>query len=138
MPADSAPRVIDKVAWIHVEDGRVLAVRSRGKDLFYLPGGKREHGESDSGTLAREIEEELSVRIARDSAAPAGVVEAPADGKEAEVLVRMSCYTARYHGTLAASGEIEELAWLGFADRDRTSAATRIILDRLHAGGVLG
>ncbi|ASR36737.1 DNA mismatch repair protein MutT [Prauserella marina] len=138
MPADSAPRVIDKVAWIHIEDGRILAARSRGKDLFYLPGGKREQGESDVDTLVREVAEELSVTITPASATTAGVFEAPADGKSDGVLVRMSCYTARYHGTLAAGGEIAELAWLGIADRDRISAATRIVFDRLHAEGVLG
>lgn len=56
-------REIDKVAWILVEDGRVLSTRSRGKDVWYLPGGKREPGESDLETLRREIGEELSVDV---------------------------------------------------------------------------
>ncbi|MDQ3403632.1 MAG: DNA mismatch repair protein MutT, partial [Actinomycetota bacterium] len=38
--------IIDKVAWIRIERGRMLCARSRGKDAYYLPGGKREHGES--------------------------------------------------------------------------------------------
>ncbi|WP_308287346.1 NUDIX domain-containing protein [Actinomadura parmotrematis] len=43
------------------EGGRVLSTRSRGKDVWYLPGGKREAGESDERTLLREIAEELAV-----------------------------------------------------------------------------
>ncbi|MDN3360170.1 hypothetical protein [Actinomadura sp. DC4] len=27
---------IDKIAWIHLEDGRILSTRSRGKDVCYL------------------------------------------------------------------------------------------------------
>ncbi|MFA0122432.1 NUDIX hydrolase, partial [Vibrio sp. 10N.261.48.A2] len=40
-------KVIDKLAWIFIKDGKLLMVRSKGKELFYLPGGKREAGESD-------------------------------------------------------------------------------------------
>ena len=55
-------KVIDKVAWILVRDGRVLSTRSRGKSVWYIPGGKREAGESDLETLARlaQIKSELS------------------------------------------------------------------------------
>lgn len=55
--------LIDKIAWIRLEDGRILSTRSRGKDAYYLPGGKREPGETDAQTLIREIREELDVAI---------------------------------------------------------------------------
>lgn len=59
----SAEVVPEKVAWVLVRDGRVLVTRNRGVDVFYFPGGKREPGESDAETLAREIDEELQSRI---------------------------------------------------------------------------
>jgi 8-oxo-dGTP pyrophosphatase MutT (NUDIX family) len=37
----------------------ILSTRSRDKDVYYLPGGKRELGETDVQTLVREIREEL-------------------------------------------------------------------------------
>jgi 8-oxo-dGTP pyrophosphatase MutT (NUDIX family) len=37
----------------------ILSTKSKGK--YYIPGGKRENGESDEQTLIREIAEELSV-----------------------------------------------------------------------------
>jgi 8-oxo-dGTP diphosphatase len=58
---------IDKVAWIRLADGRILSTRSRGKDVYYLPGGKREPAESDVQTRVREIREELGVAIAPGS-----------------------------------------------------------------------
>ncbi|WP_410669505.1 NUDIX hydrolase [Amycolatopsis sp. cmx-4-68] len=128
---------IDKIAWIHLVDGRILSTRSRGKDVYYLPGGKREPGESDVETLVREIREELDVAITPESAAAAGVFEAEAHGHAAGTLVRMTCYTAEYRGTLVASSEIEEIAWLGYADRDRVSAVDKIIFDHLHETGQL-
>ena len=55
--------LIDKSAWLHLHDGRILSTRSRGKDRYYLPGGKREPGETDADTLLREIREELTVTL---------------------------------------------------------------------------
>lgn len=123
---------IDKVAWLTCKDGKVLCARSKGKDAFYLPGGKREGGESDRETLCREIAEEVSVRILPESIAFFGTFEAPAHGKDPGISVRMSCYQAECEGVLAPAAEIEELAWLGFADRERVSAVSKLIFDKLH------
>ena len=43
--------------------GRVLLVRKRGSATFIQPGGKREPGETALQTLARELREELGVRL---------------------------------------------------------------------------
>ncbi|MDQ0379660.1 NUDIX hydrolase [Amycolatopsis thermophila] len=125
--------MIDKVAWLRVEGGRVLAARSHGKTAWYLPGGKREPGESDVQTLVREVAEELAVALDPETAEPAGVFEAPADGR-ADV-VRMTCYTAEYRGVLTPSAEVAEVAWLGYADRERGSRAFQLVLDSLHSAG---
>jgi hypothetical protein len=45
---------IDMIAWIRLEDGKILSTRSRGKDVYYIPGSKREPGEADIQTLVRE------------------------------------------------------------------------------------
>jgi len=122
---------IDKLAWIHLEDGLLLGTRSRGKDKVYLPGGKREPGESDHQALLREIREELGVDLVPGTIRPAAVLRAPAHGKPAGVMVRLTCYTAAFTGTLRPESEIEELVWLGADDRDLCSAATLAVLDWL-------
>jgi 8-oxo-dGTP diphosphatase len=124
--------VIDKIAWIRLEHGAILSSRSRGKDVYYLPGGKREPGESDLDTLAREIREELSVSIAADTAAPVGTFHAQAHGHPGGTVVRMTCYTADYRGILRPAAEIEEIVWLSYADRHRVSAVDQLIFDHLH------
>jgi 8-oxo-dGTP pyrophosphatase MutT (NUDIX family) len=129
--------LIDKIAWIRVEDGKILSTRSRGKDVYYLPGGKREPGETDVQTLVREIREELDVAVAPGSATHAGTFQAQAHGHAAGIAVRMTCYTADYQGTLAPSSEIDELAWLTYADRDRVSPVDQLIFDHLHENGRL-
>ncbi|MFD1930213.1 MULTISPECIES: NUDIX hydrolase [Nonomuraea] len=128
--------MIDKVAWVLLEDGKLLGTRSHGKEAFYLPGGKREPGESDTDALLREIAEELTVELVPGTFHNVGTYEAPAHDR-AGVTVRMTCYTADYKGTLRPSAEIAEIAWLTHADRDRVSAANRLVLDTLHTQGLL-
>lgn len=129
-------KVIDKVAWIHLEDGRALCCRSHGKALFYFPGGKREPGENDAACLARELEEELSVELEHDSLEHLGSFEAPADGAP-DVLLRMACYRARVLGQPRPCAEIAELAWLSPDDRDKTSVMGRIVLQWLADKGLM-
>lgn len=132
------PVLIDKVAWVRIEDGRILCARSRGKDTCYLPGGKREEGESDVQTLVREIREELDVALVPETVEFLGAYEARAHGGAEGTVVRMSCYTGDHRGTPTASGEVEEAVWLTWADRDRVSPATRLVFADLRAAGKLG
>ncbi|MBY9078034.1 NUDIX domain-containing protein [Paenibacillus sp. HN-1] len=129
--------VIDKIAWIRLDQGRLLCARSKGKDLYYLPGGKREPGESDQEALIREVREELSVQIVPGSIAHYGTFTAEAHGKAAGTVVSIACYTADYEGSLEEASEIEELAWLTYGNRDQVSTASQLIFDRLHEEGLL-
>jgi len=126
--------VIDAVAWVHLEDGRILCARPRGKDVFYVPGGKREGMESDLQALVREVAEELTVALRPGTVRHAGTYQADhPDG----TVVRMACYTGEYSGTLAASSEIDELAWFGYADRARVPPVDQLLFDDLSAAGQL-
>jgi 8-oxo-dGTP diphosphatase len=77
---------IDKLAYIYIEDRKVLVTLSKGKDTWYIPGGKREKGETDHQALVREVKEELSVDLITDSIKKYGVFEAQAHGKPKRLL----------------------------------------------------
>ncbi|APR78882.1 NTP pyrophosphohydrolase including oxidative damage repair enzyme [Minicystis rosea] len=126
---------IDKLAWIHIRDKRLLGARSRGKSTYYLPGGKREPGESDEAALTREIKEELSIDLVPGSLRYIHTFRAQADGKPEGTQVKMTCYEADFRGEPVPAAEIEELRWLSHADVVRASAVTKIILDWLAANG---
>ena len=129
--------VIDKVAFLYLQDGKILSTRSKGKDKYYIPGGKREAGETDIETLVREVKEELSVDIVESSAKFYGVFEAQAHGKAEGVIVKMTCYTAEYTGELKADSEIAEIVWLTMADIESVSPVDKVIFADLHEKGLL-
>jgi len=130
-------RLIDKIALIELRDGKVLSTRSRGKNVYYFPGGKRDGEESDEETLIREIKEELDVDVKPESIKYYGKFEAQAHGKEDGVLVKMTCYTAEYSGELNPSSEVEELVWFSYKDKDKTSMVDQIIFEDLYKKGFI-
>jgi 8-oxo-dGTP diphosphatase len=127
---------IDKLAYIGVRDGKVLVTRSRGKDVWYLPGGKREAGESDHEALIREVSEELSVTLLPDTIRYYGTFEAPAHGK-VDTLVRMTCYMGEFDGEIIPPAEIEEYSYFAYAQKPLTSAASHLIFDDLKTKGLI-
>ena len=130
-------QIIDKVAFIYLADGKILSTRSKGKDKYYIPGGKRENNETDVQTLVREIKEELTVDIVENSAKMYGIFEAQAHGKTEGVLVKMTCYTAEFIGELKPESEISDVVWLTFADIESVSSVDKKIFKDLHSKGLL-
>ena len=104
--------LIDKLAWIYIKDRRILSTRSKGKDAWYIPGGKREKGESDHEALIREVKEELTVDLLPETIKYLNTFKAQAHAKPEGVYVQMTCYMADYIGDLVPSAEIEEMSWL--------------------------
>ncbi|MFM4941057.1 NUDIX hydrolase [Aeromonas enteropelogenes] len=119
--------MIDKLAWLTFKEGQLLCARSHGKSIYYIPGGKREPGESDEAALVREIEEELAVTLQPDTLRFACEFSAQADGKPAGVEVRLRCYTGEARGTPTASTEIAELRWLDSRHLDEVSPVSRLL-----------
>lgn len=103
-------RILDIVtAVIRDEAGRLLLVRKRGTAIFMKPGGKRDGGEDDLTTLARELREELGCELV--SAELLGHFSAPA-ANEAGFTVQSATYLANISGEISARAEIDELAWV--------------------------
>lgn len=112
---------IDKLAWLYIREGKLLSARSRDKALFYIPGGKREEGESDEQALIREVKEEVSVDLAPNSIKYAATFKAQADGKGRDTIVKLTCYFAEFKGNLSPDEEIEEIDFIGYKDRSLCS-----------------
>ena len=128
---------VDKLAYIFIQDGKILVSLSKGKDTWYIPGGKREAGESDQEALIREVEEELTVNLIFDTIKKYGVFEAQAHGKPEGTIVRMTCYTADFEGQLQPSAEIDKLDFFNYSRKLLTSPVDHLIFDDLKKKGLI-
>lgn len=128
---------IDKIAFIYLKDKKILSTLSKGKDAYYIPGGKREGNETDEETLMRECKEELTIDIKKDTIKYYGTFKAQAHGKSEGIIVKMTCYEAEFEGNLEADSEIQEVVWLEYKDLDKISPVDKLIFQDLHDKGLL-
>ncbi|ARF56317.1 GNAT family N-acetyltransferase [Streptomyces gilvosporeus] len=124
------------VSWLHLREGRLLSVRTRGNDTFYLPGGKYEPGETAREALSRELSEELGLVVPKEQLSEAFVIHDVAHGKNGRRL-HMTCFTGGPQDIAPAPGrEIAEYAWF---DREeallRCAPAHSQVVDRLISQG---
>jgi 8-oxo-dGTP diphosphatase len=127
-------RTLTSVAWMCVENGRLLAVRTEGSDAFYLPGGKPEPGETLARALVREVREEVGVELEAHRITPVVTITARAHGRPG-TLVEMHCFRAPGHGIPAPAAEIAEMAWLGPDDGNLCAPAVVQALRHLTSIG---
>lgn len=129
---------IDKIAFIYIKDGKILSTLSKGKDTYYIPGGKREGNETDEQTLIRECKEELTIDIKKEIIKYYGIFEAQAHGKAEGILVRMTCYMAEFEGELKPDSEIQEMIWLDYSNLNvKISPVDQLIFKDLYEKGFI-
>ena len=99
-------------------DGRILLQqRAPGRamaGLWEFPGGKVETGERPEAALARELEEELGIRIAIEDFVPACFASAPV----ADCHMTLLLYLCRRWRGEPAALDASALAWLRPAEMD--------------------
>ena len=128
---------IDKLAYIHIVNGQILMTLSKGKQTYYIPGGKREIGESDEQALIREVKEELTVDLIPETIKLYCVFFAQAHGKPEGVMVRMTCYTGGFVGEITPSSEIQDIAYYTYAQKNIVGPVDKIIFEDLKSGGLI-
>jgi ADP-ribose pyrophosphatase YjhB (NUDIX family) len=123
-----------------VRDGKVLIVRRArppAKDVYTLPGGVVEAGETLTEAVIREVREETSLIIAPAKlAGQREAIKRNADGRVERHFVIL-CFAARLvSGTPAPSdGEVAEILWCRPSELDalRTTDGLAEIVDSAFA-----
>ncbi|MBX9407713.1 NUDIX domain-containing protein [Pseudomonas baetica] len=107
-----SPRIIRIAAALLLgADGRTLLVRKRGTTAFMQPGGKIEPHERPLHALARELEEELGLRIDPAQATFLGQFCAPA-ANEPGFVVQAEIFQLTIDTEVTPAAEIEEVVWI--------------------------
>jgi 8-oxo-dGTP diphosphatase len=98
------------IAGVVLERRRVLLVSKRAApDVFFLPGGKPEPGEESVATLARELDEELGVRLVESELLAVVRDEAAIE----RVRMELHVYLATVEAPGEPRAEIAATAWVG-------------------------
>ncbi|MBD8043103.1 TetR family transcriptional regulator [Arthrobacter sp. Sa2BUA2] len=115
-----APMVLTLSAvLVHDGEGRILLVRKRGTQRFMQPGGKLEPGEDFRQAAAREVNEELGLRVEAADLSDIGHWYGPA-ANEANTFIDAGLFGLTLPGPFGsgadpvpqAAAEIEETLWL--------------------------
>lgn len=121
---------LQSVAWVLQQQGKVLLVKNRGKDKFFIPGGKLEAAESPEQALAREVAEELNVSLEKATIEPLFTIVDRAYGLK-DTQLSMHCFSAQYQGEISCNAEIECLEWFDLSALERCAPAAQQVLRRL-------
>ena len=120
-----------------VQKGRLLLVSKRAApDVFYLPGGKLDEGESTTSALVRELREELGI-VPRSLSPFAEVRELAALEL---VPMQMTVFLVGIDGVPRARSEIVDLAWFDPVERFRGRIAPAVekhVVPQLQQRGLL-
>lgn len=107
---------------------RLLLVRVRDNERWYLPGGKIEEGEDPVTALRRELKEELDIDLLPGSIAYVRTVIGAAYKEDAQV--ELLCYEADWNGEIAPCSEISEAGWI---EMDRHELLAPAVADLVRA-----
>src|SRR5579871_1341339 len=129
----SPPEVVTAAVWLHQRSNRVLGVRPYGTDVFFLPGGMPEPGESYAQAAAREVSEETGMTVDPADLRETIRIDDDAYGRPG-VRVRLVCFEGPGTGNpVAGDDEIAEVAWLPPSQWNQFAPAVRKALTALAA-----
>lgn len=119
-----------------LRERRLLVVsKHAAPEVFYLPGGKPEPGESQEQAMRRKVHEELGLVVGEathflDVEAPAAIERVP---------MRLTVFLAEADGDPVLQAELADLDWIEDAAKPGLGPAIRDhVVPALLAAGLLG
>ncbi|GAA1958123.1 NUDIX domain-containing protein [Kitasatospora viridis] len=134
--APAANSVVPSVTAVVLDDlGRLLLIHRTDNDLWAVPGGGHDIGESIADTVVREVREETGIEV--EVLAVTGLYTDPGHVMaydDGEVRQQFSiCFRARpVGGELRTSSESKEVRWVDPADLDELAIHQSIRLRIKH------
>lgn len=98
-----------RIAGIIINDGKLLMLKGKEHEELWTPGGHLEEGEGEAECLARELKEEIGVKLTKSKF----FGEYP--GKsfyQPEKIYNQHIYLAEIEGEIKPDAEIESYLWL--------------------------
>jgi 8-oxo-dGTP pyrophosphatase MutT (NUDIX family) len=103
---------IHKAGGVLIQNRKFLFTRSRGKNIFYAPGGKLDGDETAPQALIRELQEELQISVKEKDLTLLGTFHAISAGTT-DKSIRMDVFIVeKWNGVITPASEIEEIKWI--------------------------
>ena len=118
---------------VHIVEGRLLLVKVRENEKYYLPGGKIERGEAHEATLIRELKEELKIEVDLNSLDYIGKVVGPAY-PDTTKTVALECY--RIKGQLPNVEPNMEITVVKYLDMSQTDLMAPAVIRMVEDMGM--
>jgi 8-oxo-dGTP diphosphatase len=131
----AAPLIVSAVAV--VRDRSVLMVTAREREVYYMPGGKVDPGETAVQAAAREAFEEVSLEFDPDDLEELFEVRTQAHGEPDGRKVHMRVFRGWTDDDPVPSGEVGAVHWTTTADAGRCPPAGVEVLRRLADLGLI-
>ncbi len=128
------------VGLLVIREQKLLPAFSLNKQCFYLPGGKKDAGETAVEAICREIEEELNTRIEPGDLEFFTHISAPAFGENKGVIMEQDCYLLTKDIRPSPAAEIGELRYFTLEEylKEKQQAPGAImILKQLKEAGFI-
>ncbi len=110
---------------VNQRGNKLLLVRVRENQHWYLPGGKIECHESPQAALQRELREELGIQLYPNSVKYLYTVVGPAYAQAGSV--ELVCFSGEWSGEPQAHGEVSEVQWLELSETGMLAPAVQLL-----------
>ncbi|NUN11835.1 NUDIX domain-containing protein [Candidatus Micrarchaeota archaeon] len=115
-----------KVAGIVIRNKKILLVKNKRDNFYYLPGGTLEVGESFEECLKREFKEELNCKI-KDVKLLGIPSIGPESSKTRKLMIAIN-FTLTLIGEPKPNNEIIEIKWANYKETTKLKLPEGVIL----------
>ena len=105
-----------RIVAIIIKDNKLLLVKGKGWPELWTPGGKIEEGESEEGTLKRELKEEINLDLQNMTFFKKYFYKNPyVEG----TMTETKCFIVEVKGEPKADKEIDSIIWYSKEDFEK-------------------
>lgn len=103
---------IYKAGGLLIRDKKLLLNKQGGSEVYIVPGGQIEAGETPDQALVREMDEEFQIKVSSDCLEEIGSFDTPAVHHPGKMVRITTFLVSDWEGEIKSGNEIEGVVWV--------------------------